>query len=153
MKNLKIDFAQSGEIFDVAKLSAKFEREECCNGIVADNQDYFSDKKVAVAKIDNTIVGYCYGKFEIKEKDTSKFKKGQKSFYLEELYIDKSFRNQEIGRTLYRFIESYAIENGCDWIETTAVSKNYKSLLSFYIDVLGMEFWSAEMIKTLKNEQ
>lgn len=153
MKNLKIEFAQSGEIFDVAKLSAKFEREECCNGIVADNQDYFSDKKVAVAKIDNTIVGYCYGKFEMKEKDTSKFKKGQKSFYLEELYIDKSFRNQEIGRTLYRFIESYAIENGCDWIETTAVSKNYKSLLSFYIDVLGMEFWSAEMIKTLKNEQ
>lgn len=153
MKNLKIDFAQSGEIFDVAKLSAKFEREECCNGIVADNQDYFSDKKVAVAKIDNTIVGYCYGKFEIKEKDTSKFKKGQKSFYLEELYIDKSFRNQEIGRMLYRFIESYAIENGCDWIETTAVSKNYKSLLSFYIDILGMEFWSAEMIKTLKNEQ
>lgn len=153
MKNLKIEFAQSGEIFDVAKLSAKFEREECCNGIVADNQDYFSDKKVAVAKIDNTIVGYCYGKFELKEKDTSKFRKGQKSFYLEELYIDKSFRNQEIGRMLYRFIESYAIENGCDWIETTAVSKNYKSLLSFYIDILGMEFWSAEMIKTLKNEQ
>lgn len=149
MINLKIKFAENSELEAIAKLSEKFEREKCCNGIVADDKDYFSDKKVAIAKVDDTVVGYCYGKFEIKEKSTSKFKKGDKSFYIEELYIDRPFRNNEIGRTLYRFMENYAKENGCDLIETTAVSKNYKSLLSFYIDQLDMEFWSAEIIKKL----
>lgn len=149
MDNLIIEFAESGELNDIAELSKKFESEKCCNGIVADNKEFFSDKKVAVAKIDGSIVGYCYGTFEIKEKDSSKFKKGQKSFYIEELFVDKQFRNNEIGRTLFRFMENYAKENCCDLIETTAVSKNYKSILSFYIDKLDMEFWSAEIIKKL----
>lgn len=149
MKNPRIEFAKNNELDLIAELSKKFEREKCCNGVVADDKYYFADKKVALAKIDGKTVGYCYGKFEIKEKDTSKCKKGQKSFYIEELYIDNPYRNNRIGQALFRFMENYAKENGCDFIETTAVSKNYKSLLSFYIDKADMEFWSAELIKKL----
>lgn len=104
---------------------------------------------MAVAKVDDKIVGYCYGKFEITNKNTSIFKKGQKLFYLEELYVDAQYRNNEIGQSLFLFIEQYAKENDCELIETTAVSKDYKSLLSFYIDKLNMEFWSAEIFKKL----
>lgn len=149
MKELEIEFAQPNELDDIAALSKNFEQENCCNGIVADNKEFYADKKVAVAKIENHVVGYCYGKIEIKDKDTCMFKKGQKSFYIEEIYIEKEYRNKEIGRTIFSFIENYAKENGCDLIETTAVSKNYKSLLSFYIDKLNMEFWYAGMVKKL----
>lgn len=147
---IKIEFAKEFEVDELVRLSKAFEQEKCCNGIIADDKDFFIKKKVAVAKIDTSIVGYCYGIFEIKTKDTSKYKKGQKSFYVEELYVDARHRNKEIGRKLFCFIERYAKENGCDFIETTAVSKDYKRLLSFYIDKLDMDFWSAEIIKKIK---
>lgn len=149
MNNLIIEFADTRDLDDVVTLSKKFEQEHCCNGIVADDKEFFSGIKVAVAKIGNLIVGYCYGKIETKEKGSSLFRKGQKAFYIEELYIDKSYRNKDIGQMLFLFMEKYAKENGCDFIETTAVSKNYKSLLSFYIDKMDMEFWYAELIKKL----
>lgn len=149
MENLNIGFAENGELDEVVRLGKKFESEKCCNGIIADDKEYFSDKKVVIAKLNDTVAGYCYGKFEIKQKDAGKFKKGQKIFYVEELYVDKPYRGEKIGHKLFSFVENYAKENGCEWIETTAVSKNYKALLSFYIDKLNMEFWSAEIIKKL----
>ena len=146
---LNIVFAKNNDIDEIVSLSRKFAQENCCNGIVADDTDFFIDKKVTIAKLDGIIVGYCYGKIEIKANDTSKYKKGQKCFYIEELYVDSQYRNNNIGQSLFKFIENYAKEIGCDYIETTAVSKDYKRLLSFYIDNLNMEFWSAKIIKKL----
>lgn len=150
MENLKIVFAESRDLDDIVTLSHKFAQEKCCNGIVADEKENYSGKTLAAAKIGETIVGYCYGSIEVKERDAGRFRKGQKSFYVEELYVDGPHRNRGVGRALFRFMEHYAEENGCDYIETTAVSKNYKSLLSFYAEQLDMEFWSAEMIKKIK---
>ena len=31
-------------------------------------------------------------------------------------------------------------------------TKNYRAILHFYIDELGMEFWSARLFKRLKKE-
>ena len=78
-------------------------------------------------------------------------KKGQKSFYIEEIYIDKKYRNSGVGLKLFEFIENYAKQNNCDLLETTAVSKDYEKLLNFYIKKLNMNFWSANLIKKLQH--
>lgn len=63
------------------------------------------------------------------------------------MYIDKEYRNQGIGKRLYQYLEQYAIDNKCVSIQLNAVSKDYKSLLKFYIEELGFEFLNAFLIK------
>lgn len=149
MNEINISFANANDINSIVSLNKDFVKENCCNGMVEDDAEYLKTKNIAVAKNGEEVVGYCYGEFEIKNRDTSMFKKGQKSFYIEELYVSKSFRNKNIGKMLYDFIESFAKENGCNIIETTAVSKNYKALLKFYIEKSDMCFWSASLVKQL----
>ena len=146
---ITIDFAQIEELPKVVELSKKFELENCCNGIIADDLEFFKSQRVAVAKADNDIVGYCYGNISTKAKTTSFCKQGEKSFYIEEIYIEKKYRNKKIGLALFKFMENYAISNGCSLIETTAVSKDYLKLLSFYINKLDMKFLSASLFKKL----
>lgn len=145
----EIKFAEKDDLKLIAKLSKCFEEEQCCNGIKADSEDFFIDKKVAIVKIDNEVVGYCYGLVEIKNRNTSLFKKGQKSFYIEEIYINQNYRNKNIGKALFEFIEQYAKSLNCEILETTAVSKDYEKLLNFYINKMNMQFWSANLIKQI----
>ena len=144
-----IKFAEKQDICDIVKLSREFANEQCCNGIKADDGKYFDSKKVVIAKIESEIVGYCYGEVEMKTKATSFFEKGSKSFYLEEIYISPKFRKKGIGKLLFEFIENYAKSLKCEILETTAVSKDYKKLLKFYIERNNMQFWSANIIKKL----
>ena len=146
---IDIKFAQKKDINDIVKLSKKFEDEHCCNGIKADNEMFFATKKVVIAKIESEIVGYCYGEVEMKTKATSFFEKGIKFFYLEEIYVSPKFRKKGIGKLLFEFIENYAKSLKCEILETTAVSKDYKKLLKFYIESNNMQFWSANLIKKL----
>lgn len=144
-----IQFAENYDLISITKLSKDFEIENCCNGIKADDESYFANKNVVVAKMGKQIIGYCYGSVEEKKKTTSCFKKGQKSFYIEEIYISPNYRNQNIGTKLLQFLEDYAKSLGCEILETTAVSKDYKKLLDFYINKMEMKFWSANLIKKI----
>ncbi len=65
------------------------------------------------------------------------------------MYVLPKFRNLGVGQKLFKQIEKYAQLNGAKTLRLNAVSKNYKSLLNFYIDILGMEFISAYLIKKL----
>lgn len=149
MNEIKIRFANFSDLDGVIVLSKAFEKEDCCNGILANTKEDLKGKAVAVAKSAESIIGYALGTFEVKEKDTSKFKKGEKSFCLEEIYIDKNFRQNGVGEKLLAFMETCAKREGCTLFETTAVSKDYKRLLSFYIEKSGMDFWYAQLIKKI----
>ena len=147
--NYTIRFARESENKPISELSKKFSEENCCNGIIADNEDYFKNLDVAVILVDNTIIGYGYGTFETNKKDTTFTKKDELNFVLEEIYICKEYRNCNLGKNLFKFLTDYAKKQGCKTVQTFAVSKNYKALLHFYIDELKMEFWSANLIKKL----
>lgn len=146
----KIVVADKEDIKQVVKLSENFAEENCCNGIVKDDFKHFENFDVFVIKEANDVVGYGYGSFEIKNKTNSMYSKGQKSFYIEEIYILPDYRDLGLGKKLFAALEDYAKQNNCDIIETTAVSKDYKKLLDFYITKNNMQFWSASLIKKIK---
>lgn len=149
MNNIRIEYNNGKYIDEIINLSKHFEDEKCCNGIISDDEDFFKNKKIVVALCDGKVVGYCYGETEIKQKSTSLIKKGQKVFYLEEIFIAKEFRNRKVGSMLFNFILNEAKKKKCAFLETTAVSKDYKNLLSFYIDKMDMIFWSANLVKKI----
>lgn len=147
---MEIKFANSNdEREQVAKLSKAFAEEGICNGVVADDYEFFKSCDVVVAKENNTVVGYAYGDIIKEKKGHSYAKKGARVFSLEEMYIFPEFRSKGIGKKLFKFLENYAHENKCDIIELCAVSKNYERLLRFYIQELDMTFWNAFLYKRL----
>lgn len=146
---ISIGMANTNDIPCILKLCKDFERESCCNGIVAATKEELQNKDVFMIKADEKLVGYCYGYVEIKNRDTSFYKTGQNVFYLEEIFIAPDFRSKNLGSKLFKFVEKHAENIGCDFLETTAVSKDYKKLLKFYIDDLNMQFWHASLIKKI----
>lgn len=41
------------------------------------------------------------------------------------------------------------VEESCGYLKLIAPTKNYKSILHFYVDELGMDFYSATLIKKM----
>ena len=57
-------------------------------------------------------------------------------------------RSAGIGSALFRYAqEQVGHEAAC--ITLSAVSKNYRALLRFCVEALGMELWSARLFKRL----
>ncbi len=147
---MQIRFANKEDLKCVADLSEKFAKEGCCNGIIADDEKYFEEKQVAIAIENDAVIGYAYGIIEIQKKDKSYIKKGDKVFYLEEMYVIPSKRGRNVGKKLFDFLENKAMKKNVAVIELNAVSKDYKKLLKFYLDDLNMKFLSAYLYKRLK---
>ena len=144
-----IRFATADECKQISVLSHQFAEENCCNGVIADSEEYFLDKKVAVCVLKNQILGYAYGELDVEEKKKSYASVGDKYFYLDEMYVIPQARSYGIGKQLFKFLEDYAISNNAKTIRLNAVSKNFEKLLNFYINEMGMDFWSAYLIKKI----
>ena len=80
------------------------------------------------------------------ENATPIYPAGAKSFEIEELYVKPMYRSRGIGGKLFRYVEK-EVSGGVDVILLSTATKNYRSILHFYIDELGMEFWNARLFK------
>lgn len=146
---MEIKFLKEEDFSLVAELSKIFAEEGCCNNIIADSQEYYVGKKVLGCYNDGELVGYCYGEMLTEEKERSYAQVDDLYFELEEIYVLPEYRSQGAGRRLFGFIEGYVRACGCKTIRLNAVSKDYKKLLNFYIDIIGMEIISAYLIKRI----
>lgn len=146
---MEIMFAKKADLIFVARLSKQFENEGCCNGIVADDEKYFENKIVAICKVGEQIVGYVCGEVMVQQKNVSYSKQGDKHFELDEIYIAPNHRNKGYGKQMFAYMEDYAKKQGCKSLRLNAVSKNYQSLLKFYIEYMQMNFQSAYLVKQL----
>ena len=134
----------------VTAMSEDFAAEGCCNGIVADTvEDLAVFDEIYVAEEDGKLMGYAYGKAETVKRKRWFIFPGSKNFYVEIIYVKPEYRNLGLGWNLYQKLEDRARELGCQTVEVIAVSKSYQKLLHFYIDELGMEFFSAHLMKKL----
>ena len=146
---MEIRLCKEDELNNVLVLQQEFLAEDCCNGICLDTLEDIKNKVVFIVEGNKIIIGYAFGSYEIVKKDKTYMKRGEKSFYIDEIYISSLYRNNGYGKKLINHITNYVKKQGCANIQVVAVSKNYKSLLKFYIEELDFLFYSAWLIKRI----
>lgn len=142
--NLTNDIAQQ-----LIFLSEDWEKENSCHGYCKNNLNDIEGKRVFISMEENAIQGYLFGHNEIIEKDTSVCKSGSRCFEIDELYVKPQFRNQGIGKKLFQYVVK-EVTPVADIIRLSTATKNFRAILNFYINELGMEFWSATLFKIIK---
>lgn len=130
-------------------LSQDWIDEDISYGIVKNSIDDFLDKDIYVAYCNDVIIGYLLARSTIEERGNSIVKKGSKVYYIEELFVSKKYRNQNVGKRLFNIAQQYGKETGAKYIDLITSDKDYKRIFNFYINQLGMEFFSANLIKKI----
>lgn len=95
------------------------------------------------------IAGYLFGHAETAGEATSVYPAGTEYFEVEELYVKPALRNRGIGRKLFQYVEG-EVTAEADMILLSTATKDHRAILRFYIDELGMAFWSARLFKKVR---
>ena len=130
-------------------MSAEWEAENSCYGYRKNDRGDIAGNRIFLAEQDNEVLGYLFGAVDKSECPSSVMAEGTPYFEIEELYVVPEHRCEGIGRALFRFVEREVQAMGIEYIMLSTATKNYKSILHFYIDELGMEFWSARLFKRI----
>lgn len=135
-------------IGELIALSRDWGREDSCRGYRENARDDFELRRVFTAREDGVLLAYLFGIVETEERGNSVLNKGARYFELEELYVVPERRSQGIGRELFSLAEqTLGGEAGC--VVLNAATKDWRRALHFYIEELGMDFWSARLFKKL----
>ena len=130
-------------------MSVDWENENSCHGYRRNSREDIEPNRIFLAERDGEILGYLFGNETKAERTSSVITENTPYFELEELYVVPSHRSEGVGRELYRFAEEKLKNENVEYIMLSTATKNYKSILHFYIDELGMEFWNARLFKKL----
>jgi len=129
-------------------LSRDWEAENSCYGYRANGRSDIEGMRVFLAEDGGRTVGYLFGKPFRPEKAASIMPDGAPCFEVEELYVIPERRSQGLGRALFNAAAA-AVKGEADYILLSTATKNWRAILHFYIDTLGMEFWSARLFMKL----
>lgn len=148
---MKIYEAQlSAELLEkLISMSADWEAESSTYGYRKNDRSDIEGNRIFLAERDGEILGYLFGHEEKSERASSIMAEGTPYFEIEELYVVPGHRSEGIGRALFSFAEREVRLAGIELIMLSTATKNYKSILHFYIDELEMDFWSARLFKKL----
>ena len=145
---ITIHEAKQSDTKRLLELSLMWEKEDSCYGYRANTEDDFQDCYI-LAAYDDELVAYVFGKEEIQEKQTSVIDKNMQYFEIEELYVHPSYRSRGIGKQLMESLEKELKKKGLKMMVLSTATKNWKAIMHFYIDEVGMNFWSARLYKCL----
>ena len=140
--------AKQSDIKRLLELSLMWEKEESCYGYRANTEDDLKDRYI-LAAYDNELIAYVFGKEEVQDKQTSLIDKNMHYFEIEELYVHPSYRSHGIGKQLMESLEKELKKKGLEMMALSTATKNWKAIMHFYIDEIGMNFWSARLYKRL----
>lgn len=130
-------------------MSADWEAENSTYGYRKNDRSDIEENRIFLAEQDGELLGYLFGHKETSERASSIMTDGTSYFEIEELYVVPSRRSEGVGRALFRNAEQTVKTEGVELIMLSTATKNYKSILHFYIDELGMDFWSARLFKRI----
>lgn len=137
---------------ELINLSNRWKEEAISHGIVTNTKKDFVGKDIYVAyNLKNRIVGYLLCSYFVEEKQTPTIPKGSKTCYVDELYVEKRYRCKGIGKLLFEKMQN-DIKDRCEYIELVTSTKDYKRIIHFYEDIIGMNFWSASFFKKLDSK-
>ncbi len=135
-------------ISELIRMSREWEKENNTYGYYANSEDDIEGRRVFIAERDGRIVGYLFGITEKEEKGSSIMQAGTSYFEIEELYVIPEMRSQGLGKKLFSFAED-AVSDEAEYVMLSMAAKNWKPLLRFYTEELGMEFWSARLFRRI----
>lgn len=130
-------------------MSADWASENSTYGYYPNTREDIAGNRIFVAETDQRIVGYLLGKTNQAERTTSVMREGTVCFEVEELYVVPEKRSCGVGKSLFQFVENVVRREGVSFMDLITATKNHRRILHFYIDELGMEFWSARLYKKL----
>ena len=129
------------------ELSRVWMNEDITNGLIENEENDL--KEPCFAAFDGEkIIGYAFGHYYVRESKLSSVPVGSKCFELDELYVLKEYRSQGIGKALFEAMES-EIKKEADYLTLPTSTKDYKRILHFYIEEMGMDFHSAFLTKKM----
>lgn len=130
------------------QLSAQWAAEQNCYGYYPNTEADIRGKRIFLAEDEDGIEAYLLGEVETAKNMKSIMPEGTLYFEAEELYVVPEKRSQGIGEALFRFVEE-TVKKDVQFIMLSTASKNSKAILHFYLDELGMQFWSARLFKKI----
>ena len=130
------------------QFSKDWESENSCYGYIANSVSDIEGNRIFVATDDGNIIGYLFGHISQSKNMKSIMPEGTPFFEIEELYVVPQFRSQGVGSSLFSFAVTQ-IKETAEYAVLSTATKNWKAILHFYIEELGMEFWSARLYKKL----
>ena len=130
-------------------MSTEWEAENSTYGYRKNDRSDIEGNRIFLAEQDGEILGYLFGHEEKPEQASSIMADGTPYFEIEELYVVPSYRSNGVGKALFHNAEQAVKTTGIEFIMLSTATKNYKSILHFYIDELRMDFWSARLFKKL----
>lgn len=140
--------AKQSDIKRLLELSFMWEKEDSCYGYRANTEDDIQDCYI-LAAYDDELIAYVFGKEEIQDKQTSIIDKNMHYFEVQEIYVHPLYRLRGIGKQLIERLEEELREKGIEMMLLSTATKNWRAILHFYIDEVGMNFWSARLYKRL----
>ncbi len=132
----------------VIKLSEKWESEDLTYGYCANEKSDLIGNDLFLAYLNDKIIGCLFGKCSVLNETITPIDKGAKCFEINEIYVKEIYRSQGVGKALFEYTENYYKQN-VDYITLSTATKNYKSILHFYIEKMDMSFWSAKLFKKI----
>ena len=129
------------------ELSKIWEKEDITNGLRSNTREDLLEP-CFVAKDGSKIVGYIFGEYVEQSRKVGYIERGDKCFYVSEVYVLKEYRSQGIGRQLFTAIEE-EIKGKAQFLTLSTSTKDYEKILSFYTKCVNMDFHDAFLIKKL----
>lgn len=138
----------NGILNTLISLSEAWEKENSCYGYRANQKEDIEENRIFLAEENGEVLGYLFGKVYPAKNMNSIIPENTPYFEVEELYVIPSHRGKGIGAALFRYAED-ALRCDVRYIVLSTASKNWKAVFHFYLDELGMNFWSARLFKEI----
>ena len=133
---------------ELIALSADWEAENISYGYRKNEYSDLDGKRIFVSTENGKVIGYLFGRLEKSKNNGAVVPDGADYFEVHEIYVKPAYRSQGVGAALFRYMEEQ-VRPEAEYLMLGTATKNFRAILHFYIDALGMVFWSAALFKKL----
>ena len=137
------------EINELISLSQDWTKENITRGYGDNSIEDIIDKRVFVAIDDEEIVGYIFEKDGYSKNYNSIMPDGAQYFGIEEIYVKPEKRSLGIGKMLMDYVKYQAKKEGYEYLFLVTSTKDWESILNFYINKCEMDFYCASLVEKL----
>ena len=148
MDKLIIRKSSASDIQEIVELTKMWEKEQITFGLKCDSNDYVSSHISWVAVKNKKVIGFLFGNIE-KAKKMSITDKKVSYFEVEEAYVIPEYRSNGIGEKLFSILEDYLNNIDVPYYLLSTATKDYDSILNFYVNKQNMSVWNIRLFKKL----